>query len=361
MPNDMTEYNPQSQAVFQRGGIQLGQAANVGSIAIEQERAIAEAQGQMVLAKRFPRSEAAATAKLMEACKSPEFAAQAFYSVPNRGSGPSIRFAEEVARVYQNFQYGHRELSRGDGKSEIEVYAWDVENNNFSRRQITVLHVRDTQQGPKPLRDQADIDNRIANVASKQMRGRILALVSKQLVADGIAACKRTLAGNSEEPIIARVNRMTQAFTSKCGVTAKNLEAYLGHSLDSVDTDEIAELQGVFNAIKDGARIADYFSDAKGAEAKEVALATADALTKVAEEGAQQRKVEQKKAATKKVDKPVVDTAVEQDSKVVKEESNPVEESTPEVHANAGQDVGADQQGHPDPASTDASEEDDVF
>lgn len=233
-------------------------ALNAGAVSIEQERAIAEARGQIQLAKMFPRSLANAQAQLLEACKSPDFAAQAFYSVPNRGSGPSIRFAEEVARCYGNFEYGHRELSRSDGKSEIEVFAWDKENNNFSKRQITVMHVRDTKNGSYPLRDQADVDNRIANVASKQMRGRILALLPKSLVALGEAECRKTLAGNNQESLQSRVAKMVAAF-SGYGVTPDNLTAYIGHSVDNCTADDLTDLVGVFNALREGARISDYF------------------------------------------------------------------------------------------------------
>lgn len=232
--------------------------ANHGAIAIEQERAIAEAQGQLTLAKRFPRSVAAATAEFMESCKSPEFAAQAFYSVPNRGSGPSIRFAEEAARCYSNFIYGHRELSRSEGKSEIEVYAWDMEKNNRSTRQITVMHVIDTKNGPKPCRDQAEIDNLIANKASKQMRGRILALMPKHMLAMGQEMCKRTLAGGNEKPLADRINSMIQAF-GRYGVGIKHVETYLGHSIDNTTTDELADLIGIFTAIKEGAKASEYF------------------------------------------------------------------------------------------------------
>lgn len=241
---------------FQRNA--LGASVNQGAVAIEQERAIAEAQGQLILAKRFPRSMAQATADFLESCKSPEFASQAFYSVPNRGSGPSIRMMEEAARCYGNFQFGHRELSRSEGKSEVEVFAWDMEKNNRSTRQITVMHIMDTRNGPRKLVDQADIDNKIANVASKQVRGRIAALLPKALIAAGVAACKLTLAGNNEEPISARITRMTAAF-AKFGVTAEALAKYIGHKLDTATVDELADLIGVFNAIKEGAKASEYF------------------------------------------------------------------------------------------------------
>lgn len=249
------------QNPFAKNG--LGSAVNQGAVAIEQERAIAEAQGQIIVAKRFPRSNVSVMAEFLEACKSAEFAATAFYAVPNRGTGPSIRFAEELARCMGNFQYGHRELGRADGKSEVEVFAWDVEKNNRSIRQITVAHIQDTKNGPKKLTDQSDIDNKIANIASKQMRGRIMALLPKHIVAAGIAACKKTLAGENSEPMAKRMERMTTAF-ARFGVTAAHLESYLNHKLDTTTDDEIADLTGVFNAIKDGTnKASEFFNQAE--------------------------------------------------------------------------------------------------
>jgi hypothetical protein len=260
-------------------------ALNAGAVAIEQERAIAEAQGQLIMAKRFPRDLNAAHAELMVACSYQSFAAAAFYSVPNRGSGPSIRFAEEVARVYGNFEFGHRELSRSEGKSEVEVYAWDKEKNNLSKRQITVMHVTDTRNGPKKLTDQADIDNKIANVASKQVRGRILALLPKWLVEDAIQKCKDTIDGNTSEPMEVRLRKMQQAF-AKFGVTGEHLERYLGHPLDKTLSDELSDLIGIFNALKDGTPASDFFG-AVEAEIKSDATATALAQSAQAGQNAQ--------------------------------------------------------------------------
>ena len=274
-----TTEQPFSRMLASAGGM------NAGAIAIEQERAVAEAQGQLTLAKRFPRSMTGAMTEFLESCKSPEFAQTAFYSVPNRGSGPSIRFAEEAARCYGNFQYGHRELSRTDGKSEIEVFAWDMQNNNYSKRQITVMHVRDTKSGPMPMRDQNDIDNRIANVASKQMRGRILALLPKHLVAAGQEACKRTLAGGGEKPLSERIVGMVQAF-GRFGVNRTHLEAHLGHGVDNTTLDELADLMGIFNAIKEGGKASEYFPlNESGAQAVE-AESTGAAITNRGKAGA---------------------------------------------------------------------------
>lgn len=292
--NDLTTQQPTHVADPFNRSRDIG-GMNVGAVAIESERAIAEAQGQLILAKKFPRSIATATADLMEACKSIEFAESAFYTVPNRGSGPSIRFAEECARNYGNFIYGHRELSRtpakdgNPGKSEIEVYAWDMEKNNRSVRQLTVIHIVDTKYGPKECRDQTDVDNLIANKASKQMRGRILALMPKHMVAAGVAMCRLTMAGGSDKPIHERITIMTNAF-AKIGVTSALLETYLGHKLDTIVPDELADLQGIRNAIKEGAKVAEFFATAQDAEAKAAteqkdanAAAITDASKKAAE------------------------------------------------------------------------------
>lgn len=310
---------------------------NVGAVAIEQERAIAEVQGQIIIAQRCPRSMALAMSDFLEACKSPEFAATAFYSVPNRGAGPSIRFAEEAARCYGNFQYGHRELSRSTGKSEIEVYAWDVQKNNRSTRQITVMHIRDKRGVVEgvPLTDQADIDNRIANVASKQMRGRILALLPKAMIAAGEAMAKKTLAGGTDRPLSAKVTDMVQAFQIRYGVNVAHLEAKIGHSLDNITIDEFADLRGVFNALNEGDKPSDHFP-VPGAEPEQGADTTADRLAAkakkpavVKKEGTGEPVTEEKKADDKKTD-PAAETKKADDAAKPNEAEKPTEQAKPQ-------------------------------
>lgn len=265
LENYMNDLIPQEQSQnnnpFSRA-VAANAAGNVGAISIESERAIAEAQGQMILAKRFPRDLNAAHANMMIACKSPAFAEIAFYSKPQGGksvTGPSIRMAEQLAQVVGNFQYGHRELSRDDKKSEVEVFAWDMEMNNYAKRQKTIMHVIDTRDGPKKMRDQAQVDQKINNIASKEMRGLIIAMMPKWLVEDAIRECYKTIAGNNEEPIESRVRRMVQAF-AKFGVKPEHLEKYLGHKLDSVMIDELVDLTGIHTALRDGAPPSEFFS-----------------------------------------------------------------------------------------------------
>lgn len=267
--------NPFGRMLSASGGV------NAGAVAIEQERAIAEAQGQIIIAKKFPRDLNAVYAEVMETCKLKAMAEVAFYTVPQGGQkvvGASIKLIEQIASSYQHMEWGHRELSRTEatadsfGRSEVEVIAWDKQKNVISKRQITVLHVLDTKDGPRRLRDQRDIDNRIANVASKQMRGRLKAVLPKWLIEAAEVECRKTLAGDNEEPVSVRVRNMTQAF-AKYGVTIQHLEEYLQHSVDSTTLDELVDLTGVFNAIKDGAKASDYFSLPKDDEGAALTIA----------------------------------------------------------------------------------------
>lgn len=235
---------------------------NSSVVSIEQQRAIAEAQGQLVLAKRFPRNFAQAMEEILTSCAYMEFAEEAFYALPRGGQtvrGPSIRLAEEIARCYGNFQYGHRELARNEGESVVEVYAWDVEKNNRSTRQITIPHIMDTRSGGKKLTGQKEITDYIANVASKQMRSRILALLPKPLVAAAVRRCEETLAGTGEQNVQQRLDKM-QAMFIKYGVTVKMLESYLNHPLSETTTDEITDLIAVYTAIKDGGNAKEFFT-----------------------------------------------------------------------------------------------------
>lgn len=368
MPQDLVPTQQHHPVPFGAGrGLAQTSAINQGAVTVEVERAIAEAQGQMALAKRFPRDLNAAHAELMLACKSKAFAAVAFYAKPQGGStvtGPSIRMAEQIAQVYGNFQYGHRELSRDDAKSEVEVFAWDMEKNNYVKRQLTVLHVRDTRDGPKKLRDQTDIDMKINNIASKQSRGLILAMMPKWLVEDAVQECRKTIAGdNNEEPLDARVRKMTQAF-SKFGVKPVHLEKYLGHSLDEVLLDELVDLQGVFNTLKDGTPASEIFGDQDEDQGEQ--STQAKGLAETAKGGAAAKAATDKPKATPKqatvAQKPAAEaTNAEpaQQSNPVKTESKPVEEAAAPAATPAEQ--SQDSNDMPEPLPQEGDDENNLF
>lgn len=235
---------------------------NQGTVAIEASRAIAEAQGKLVIAKRFPRDEVAAYAKAMEACQRPTMAAKAFYSFPRGGQtveGPTIRFAEELARCWGNIDYGIKELSQDDGKSEMQAYAWDLETNTQSVQNFTNPHQREQGKKMVTLTSQRDIYENNANMATRRLRSRILAILPSWFVEDAIAECKKTLAGKNDMPLIDRVKNMVVAF-AKLGVTQEQIEKRLKRKIDTMNADDFTTFIGIYNAIKQGeSKIADWF------------------------------------------------------------------------------------------------------
>lgn len=235
---------------------------NQGTVAIEASRAIAEAQGKLVIAKRFPRDEVAAYAKAIQACQRPAMAAKAFYSFPRGGQvveGPTIRFAEELARCWGNIDYGIKELSQDDGKSEMQAYAWDLETNAQSVQNFTNPHQREQGKKMVALTSQRDIYENNANMATRRLRSRILAILPAWFVEDAIAECKKTLAGKNDMPLIDRVKNMVVQF-AKLGVSQSQIERRLKKKVDSMNADDFTQFIGIFNAIKQGeSKIADWF------------------------------------------------------------------------------------------------------
>lgn len=248
---------------------------NQGTIAIEASRAIAEAQGKLVIAKRFPRDEVAAYNRVAQACQRKGIAQKAFYSYSRGGSvvsGPTIRFAEELARCWGNIDYGIKELSQDEGKSEMQAYAWDLETNAQSVQNFTNPHIREVGGEAKVLTSQRDIYEINANMGARRLRSRILAILPTDLVDMAISECKKTLAGDNDEPLIDRVKRMVVAF-GKIGVTQEQIERRLKRKIDTMTVDDFTDYIGIYNAIKGGeSKVADWF------EAEKVASELTEAL-----------------------------------------------------------------------------------
>ena len=275
MNEEMAVQNTAPNMPTMQGGVMAQMdKINQGTIAIEASRAIAEAQGKLIIAKRFPRDEVQSYAKAMEACQRPTMAAKAFYSFPRGGQtveGPTIRFAEELARCWGNIDYGIKELSQDDGKSEMQAYAWDLETNAQSVQNFTNPHKREkTDKRTKTvvmetLTGQRDIYENNANMATRRLRSRILAILPAWFVEDAIAECKKTLAGQNDTPLIDRVKKMVVQF-AKLGVTQEMIEKRLKRKVDTMTSDDFVEYVGIYNAVKGGeSKIADWFDARKEA------------------------------------------------------------------------------------------------
>ena len=110
------------------------------------------------------------------------------------------------------------------------------------------------------------------------MRNCLLHLVPPDLVEDAIKAAKETLTSDAaKDPDEAR-KRLIRAFQG-LGVAVADLEVYLGHPLQQITPDEIADLRGVYKSILDGNSVwRDHVADKMPPASAEDAPVTMDDL-----------------------------------------------------------------------------------
>jgi hypothetical protein len=229
---------------------------------VSEARAIAEVQAQYVIAKKFPRNNHAAFMEIIESCKRPLLAEQAFYAYPRGATlvtGPSIRLAEVLARAWGNLDCGIREISQSNGVSVAEAYAIDLQTNTRVTKIFHVPHIRDTKKGRTKLTDARDIYELVANQGSRRLRACILGIMPGDVVEAAVTQCKKTLE-TGEVSLADRIRAMITKFDA-LGVKVEHLEKRLGHNLDATIPQEIVTLQGIYKAIKDGFSSREDFFD----------------------------------------------------------------------------------------------------
>lgn len=228
--------------------------------AIESDRAQREVEMAMAMARRFPRDEEQATAKILNACTRPTLATSACYAYP-RGTetvtGPSIRLAEAIAQAWGNLHFGIVELAQGRGESSILAYAWDLESNTKSEKIFTVPHVRHTKSGGYALKDPRDIYEMVANQGARRLRACILAIVPGDVVEAAVRQCEVTAAGEIGD-VRDAIPKLVDAY-GKLGVSRSMLERRLHHHLEATTQPEILQLRHIYQTLRDGAGTVEQF------------------------------------------------------------------------------------------------------
>lgn len=236
--------------------------ASQGTI-VEQSRAVAEVAAAVQVAKAFPRDTNRGQEQMMELCGRLAVASRAFYSVPNRGSGMSIHIARELARIWQNVDYGVRELRRDDeqGISEMQAWAWDQQENVRTTRSFIVPHVRSTRGGNKALTDLGDIYLNNQNQGAKAVRECIFAMLPGWFKAEAEEKLRGTLQHGDGKPIEQRRIDAVDRF-KELGVAQSQLEKRVRKELANWGARDIAELTTAFMSItQDGIPAVDFFPD----------------------------------------------------------------------------------------------------
>lgn len=253
----------------------IGQAT-----AVEQARAVAEVQAAIVVAQQCPRDLVKAREKMLESCSQRGLAERAFFSYSRGGSritGPSVQLAREVARCFGNVQYGIAELRRDDdhGQSEMQAFAWDVENNTRASTTFIVEHVRDTQAGRKKLTDQRDIYENNANNGARRLREQIFAVIPAWFVEEAKERCQQTLEDGGGVPLARRIAAVIDAFAG-LGVNEQQLAARLGKPSGQWDARDVATLTVIGQSLRNGEVTRDEEFPTKPVTAAEITPAAAE-------------------------------------------------------------------------------------
>jgi hypothetical protein len=221
--------------------------------AVEQARAVAEVAAAVQVAQQNPRDMTRAWAEMKAACGRTGLAKRAFYSVVNRGSGPSVHLARELARIWGNLDYGVHELNRDDarGMSEVRAFAWDQQTNVRSSRTFQVPHARMVKGERKPLTDLGDVYLNNQNIGARAVRESIFTVLPADFVAEAQDICRATIQKGDGKPLPERIANMIGTF-KEVGVTVARIEQRVGRKRGQWTAADVAELGVVYGSIQRG-------------------------------------------------------------------------------------------------------------
>jgi hypothetical protein len=232
-------------------------------VEVEQQRAVAETQASLAIAKRFPRNQIKALDRILSACSRPTLAEVATYQYSRGGTditGPSIRLAEALAQNWGNLSFGIRELEQKNGWSTIEAFAWDMETNTRQVKIFQVKHERYTRRGKYALEDPRDIYEMTANQGARRLRACILGIIPGDIVEAAVDQCEKTLRTKAEVTP-ERIAALIEKFWAY-GVTKKQIEQRIQRRIEAITPAMLVSLGKVYNSLKDGMSTpADWFDD----------------------------------------------------------------------------------------------------
>ena len=232
----------------------------------------AEVEARFIVARANPRDMDEVRLRLLKECSRPGFAEVARYTLPRSGkavSGPTIRFAEAVARLVGNLVVTTPLAYEDDEKRIFRVTATDLETNATYSLDVPVTKVierRSVKEGQEVMGTRqnstgqmvylvAATDDELvmkqASAISKAVRNLVLRLTP----ADIIEECMERVIDTQQkkdatDPDAAR-KKLLDAFGAM-GVKPAQLRELVGQELDTLSPAQLVDLRGLFAAIRDG-------------------------------------------------------------------------------------------------------------
>lgn len=274
MTNEIVEAKTQTiQRVSNPFGTQIQMQTGTqaeGQYSVQAAREIAEVQGMVLMAKKFPRDRIAAVDKILNDCTRPKLAEEALYSYARSGNditGPSIRLAECIAQNWGNIDFGIKELEQSNGKSKVMAFAWDLETNARQTKIFDVPHVRKTKKMTYALEDPRDIYELVANNGARRLRACILGIVPGDVIDAAVAQCEATMSATADisPENVAKMLKKLEEF----GVTKTAIEKRIQRRVDAIQPAQMVQLRKIYKSLQDGmANPADFFEMEKKPDAE---------------------------------------------------------------------------------------------
>lgn len=255
------------QPLHQMPAVIGGETAS--SAVAAQARALVEAR--YTIAIKYPRDLDQVREKLMKECRRPSFAKVARYRKPIGAGieGPSIRFAEAALRCMTNITVETMTVYDDREKRIVRVAVTDLEANLPYSLDVTIektVERRTVKSGDVVIRTRLnsrsetvhlieatedDILNKQNALISKAIRTQGLRIVPGDMIDEGMEIVKKTQRTEDAKDPDAAKRALFDAF-GEVGVRTEQLKDYLGHGGETLDPKELADLRGLYAAIRDG-------------------------------------------------------------------------------------------------------------
>lgn len=262
----LAPYDPDAMSMQTRAHETSIRASATAIAVAEQGRAMVQARALMAMHR--PRLIDEARVRLLAHCARPRFAAAAWYKVPSRGEGFSIRFAEAAFQTWGNLDWSAVTVTDTEDVRIIRVAVVDLETNAGGSQDVVLTKTveRRASEGREVIATRQNSKNETTYVVvateeellgkqnsaiSKARRTLILGLIPADILDECRDAIRDASRGDkSLDPAAAR-KQMVDAFVS-VGVRPGDLVEYLGHALDGCAPHELDDLRGIYAAIKGG-------------------------------------------------------------------------------------------------------------
>lgn len=244
--NRLVEAGGELPATNGKGALAIG-------IAAESQRAMAEIQAALMIARNTPRDQVACIDRIKNACQRIGLAERAEYAYSKGGTeitGPTIDLLTVVAGCWGNVQWGFRELSQQNGESTVECFAWDLESNAKRVLVINIAHKIKAGQSIKTLTDPREIYETVANNAQRRVRSCLESIIPSDVVDEAVEQCRETL--RAKDPVTPeKVAKLVEAF-AKYGVSKEDIEARIQRRLDTLTPAQMISLKRIGKSLADG-------------------------------------------------------------------------------------------------------------